>query len=460
MHGRMWLLAAAAVALPAVGVALADDSSTPVPPPPIWPQRAAQGQLLWSASEPSMLGLFPSLGNGFISGDVGCPSARLIANTSSVHGPPTSCGALHIGGVFNDLEYPSHYGSVAHNLSIPHRADIPNPFAIYVDSLQTGAVALDTQYGRVSNLSMAKCEAQPGETGPASARVVVTQYAHRAQRSLLVLELAAEGLGAGETCTVQLRNCSLGWGEVTDFDVAPGPSSSRLLTVKSMAERSSTGAPLPKRPATEVGMAYQALPPTVTLRGAGAKTVFLAAFHTSLEPGLESHGAAAEAAAATLAKATTNSSASTLRKSHSAAWDELWQGGIEITGNATIASTVNSSFYYILAATRADWPYGLSPGGLARDDYQGHSFWDCETWMFPNLVALFPQEAHALAEYRSQRLPAALARARNHGYGGAMQPWESGLSGFGVSRDPGNDDHECVGRRNFSFLNPANTSTP
>ena len=60
-------------------------------------------------------------------------------------------------------------------------------------------------------------------------------------------------------------------------------------------------------------------------------------------------------------------------------------------------------------------------------------------------MALFPHEAHALAEYRSQRLPAALARARNHGYAGAMQPWESGLSGYGVSRAPGNDDHECVG---------------
>jgi hypothetical protein len=450
MIDPVWVLAAAAIALPAVaGAALTADGTAPVPPPPSWPQRAAQGQLLWSASEPSMLGLFPSLGNGFISGDVGCPSARLVANTSSVHGPPTSCGALHIGGVFNDLEFPSHYGSVAHNLSIPHRADIPNPFAIYVDSLQTGAVALDTQYGRVSNLSMASCEAQPGETGPASARVVVTQYAHRAQRNLLVLELVAEGLAAGETCAVRLRNCSLDWGELTDFDVTAGPSS-RLLTVKSMPERSSTGAQLPKRPATEVGMAYQTLPPTVTLRGAGATTIFLAAFHTSLEPGLESHGAAAEAAAVTLANATTNGSASALRKSHNAAWDQLWQGGIEITGNETIASTVNSSFYYILAATRADWPYGLSPGGLARDDYQGHSFWDAETWMFPNLVALFPQEAHALAEYRSQRLPAALARARNHGYVGAMQPWESGLSGYGVSRAPGNDDHECVVQNFFT----------
>jgi hypothetical protein len=385
-----------------------EQHASPVPPPPVWPQRAAQGQLLYSATEPSMLGLFPSIGNGFISGDVGCPSARLAAH-SSVHGPPTSCGALHIGGVFNDLEFASHFGGVAHNLSIPHRADIPNTFAIYVESLQPGAVALDTQYGRVSNLSVAACEARPpgnSQTvaGPASARVVVTQYVHRAQRSLLVLELAAEGLAAAETCTVRLRNCTLGWGAVTDFDIAAGVGNSSLLTVRSMAKRSSTGAPLPGRPPTEVGMAYQELPPTVTLLGAGAKTIFLAAFHTSLEPGLGSHGAAAEAAVATLASAA-NRSASSLRNSHNAAWDEVWQGGIEITGNATIASTVNSSLYYILAATRADWPYGLSPGGLARDDYQGHSFWDAETWMFPNLVALFPREAHALVSERKKRSP-------------------------------------------------------
>jgi trehalose/maltose hydrolase-like predicted phosphorylase len=53
---------------------------------------------------------------------------------------------------------------------------------------------------------------------------------------------------------------------------------------------------------------------------------------------------------------------------------------VQIGGNLTIASTVNASLYYILSATRPDWQYGLSPGGLARDDYEGHSFWDCGEW--------------------------------------------------------------------------------
>ena len=118
---------------------------------------------------------------------------------------------------------------------------------------------------------------------------------------------------------------------------------------------------------------------------------------------------------------------------HVRAWDEVWVGGIEIEGNLTVAQTVNSSLFYILSAIREDMPTGVSPGGLARNDYNGHSFWDCETWMFPNCVFLYPALAESLANYRFQRLPAAYERARLHGYHGAFWPWESALVGFGVS---------------------------
>ena len=60
--------------------------------------------------------------------------------------------------------------------------------------------------------------------------------------------------------------------------------------------------------------------------------------------------------------------------------------------------------------------------------------------MFPNLVALFPKQALALAEYRSARLEAAQIRAATHGYRGAMWPWESALTGFGEYES--NDDNE------------------
>ena len=49
----------------------------------------------------------------------------------------------------------------------------------------------------------------------------------------------------------------------------------------------------------------------------------------------------------------------------------MFQSGIDIQGNATVAKTVNSSLSYILSAIREDQPFGLSPGGLARGDYNG-----------------------------------------------------------------------------------------
>ena len=60
--------------------------------------------------------------------------------------------------------------------------------------------------------------------------------------------------------------------------------------------------------------------------------------------------------------------------------------------------------------------------------------------MFPNLVALYPKQALALARYRFDRLPAARMRATTHGFRGAMWPWESALTGFGEYES--NDDNE------------------
>ena len=48
---------------------------------------------------------------------------------------------------------------------------------------------------------------------------------------------------------------------------------------------------------------------------------------------------------------------------------------IEVEGKGTVAKAVNASLYYIHSAIRADWPHGLSPGGLAIDSYDGRSFW-------------------------------------------------------------------------------------
>ena len=49
--------------------------------------------------------------------------------------------------------------------------------------------------------------------------------------------------------------------------------------------------------------------------------------------------------------------------------------------------------------------------------------------MYPSILVLHPEMAKSLVEYRFQRLEAAKRNAFNHGFKGAMFPWESAASG-------------------------------
>lgn len=67
---------------------------------------------------------------------------------------------------------------------------------------------------------------------------------------------------------------------------------------------------------------------------------------------------------------------SSLLDSHQAACQEMWKSRIEITGDKNLAFAINSSLYYILSSIREDYPWSLSPGSLATNGYNGHSFWE------------------------------------------------------------------------------------
>ena len=43
------------------------------------------------------------------------------------------------------------------------------------------------------------------------------------------------------------------------------------------------------------------------------------------------------------------------------------------------------------------WP--SPPGELSSDSYNGHVFWDMETWMYPALLAQHPDVAKATDTY-------------------------------------------------------------
>lgn len=118
-----------------------------------------------------------------------------------------------------------------------------------------------------------------------------------------------------------------------------------------------------------------------------------------------------------------------LRRGSDAAWARLWRSDIVVSGDARLQRQVRASFFALLASVRQDTPWAPSPGGLSSDGYNGHVFWDSETWMYPSLLATEPALARAALQYRYDRLDAARANARRTGWKGARFPWESGLRG-------------------------------
>ena len=134
---------------------------------------------------------------------------------------------------------------------------------------------------------------------------------------------------------------------------------------------------------------------------------------------------------------------------HYSGWEDIWSNGVVQleSEDEALPQILLASQYYLYsslpypAASKRPLPdfCGLSPGSLNYGqkgrDYQGHSFWDTATWMYPPVLVLQPDMARKLLDYRWSRLRAALDYAANTGWQGARFPWESAYTGGEVCPD-------------------------
>lgn len=118
-----------------------------------------------------------------------------------------------------------------------------------------------------------------------------------------------------------------------------------------------------------------------------------------------------------------------LLQRHEAEWSKLWESDVAIDGDIQAQKDIRFAIYHLYSFAREGTAYSLSPMGLSGLGYNGHVFWDTELWMYPPLLALQPEIAKSLLEYRFERLGKAKANAFSHGYRGAMFPWESSDEG-------------------------------
>ncbi|HEX6255416.1 MAG TPA: discoidin domain-containing protein [Euzebyales bacterium] len=134
-------------------------------------------------------------------------------------------------------------------------------------------------------------------------------------------------------------------------------------------------------------------------------------------------------AALTAARGAAQQGWSNLLAAHVARWDEVWRSDVEIPDRPDLQAWLRAGLYGLLSNIREGEDDSISPVGLTSDNYAGLIFWDAETWMFPTLLALYPDVAASVLEYRYRTLPEARDNASELGYQGTFYPWNSASNG-------------------------------
>ncbi len=119
-----------------------------------------------------------------------------------------------------------------------------------------------------------------------------------------------------------------------------------------------------------------------------------------------------------------------LRSQHYAHWERLWENDIIIEGDDQAQLDVRLALYHLFAFAAEGTRLSIAPMGLSTSSsYNGHIFWDAELWMYPPILLFEQGIAKSMVDYRFDRLEQARKKATNHGYDGAMFPWESDDTG-------------------------------
>ena len=97
----------------------------------------------------------------------------------------------------------------------------------------------------------------------------------------------------------------------------------------------------------------------------------------------------------------------------------IWDGG------PAAQQAIHFSLFTIMQASLRSEGHGVPAKGLTGTGYEGHYFWDTETYVLPFLIHTSPDIARSLLMHRVRMLPDARRRAREVGCAGALFPWRT-----------------------------------
>ncbi|MFF4159281.1 glycoside hydrolase family 65 protein [Streptomyces sp. NPDC001678] len=106
--------------------------------------------------------------------------------------------------------------------------------------------------------------------------------------------------------------------------------------------------------------------------------------------------------------------------------DEFWAGSdVEVDGDAEIQQAVRFALFHVLQAGARGEARALPAKGLTGPGYDGHCFWDTETFVLPALTYTAPQAVEQALRWRYNTMPEAQERARQLGLAGSAFPWRT-----------------------------------
>ncbi|MBV9640269.1 MAG: glycoside hydrolase family 65 protein [Mycobacteriaceae bacterium] len=106
--------------------------------------------------------------------------------------------------------------------------------------------------------------------------------------------------------------------------------------------------------------------------------------------------------------------------------DQFWdRSDVELDGDAEIQQAVRFALFQVLQAGARAEGRAIPAKGLTGPGYNGHTFWDTETFVLPVLTYTFPEAAAHALRWRHSTLPAAVQRAAQLGLEGAAFPWRT-----------------------------------
>jgi alpha,alpha-trehalose phosphorylase len=103
-------------------------------------------------------------------------------------------------------------------------------------------------------------------------------------------------------------------------------------------------------------------------------------------------------------------------------WDTA---DIELDGDPELQQAVRFALFHVLQAGARGESRAIPGKGLTGPGYDGHSFWDTETFVLPVLTYTVPEAARDALRWRHSTLDTARARAKALGLKGVAFPWRS-----------------------------------